>query len=144
MHLSVLIPRKLSAEEMRGVDRFLQEAGFEKVEEGSYRVSGPFPLSARFEVDPGEDPFWVACSLDSLFFLPREEILMTSEGEGRSHERMYRLAAGLAKEVLGFIYDHQIHGVYGPGGKVLEDYGTEGNIREYGAVLQKHLKKEEG
>jgi len=144
MRLSILVPRKLSTEEKRGVDRFLHKSGFEKVEEGSYRVSAPFHLSACFEVNPGEDPFWVNCPLDSLFFLPQEEILMTSEGEGRSHERMYRLTADLANEIRGFIYDHQIHGVYGPGGTALESYGTEDNIREYGAVLQKRLKKEEG
>jgi len=143
MHLSILLPKKFSAKERKDAERFLCEAGFKKIKGGFYRAaSDDVSLTARFEGDPGKDPFWVHCPLESLFFLPREEILMTSEGDGRSHERMYGMAADLAKRVRGFIYDHQLDGVYGPDGTVLEDYEMEGTNRAYGAVLHKGLEKE--
>ena len=143
MYLSILFPRKLTAEEKEDMELLLREKGFERSGQGAWCSSGPFFLSLFLEENPREDPFWVSLTLDDLYFLPLDEILLTSGGDTRSDEEMYRLAADLSDRLRGVIYDHQAGRVYGPGGRVPEEHGPTGGAVEYGALLRKGPKKED-
>jgi len=144
MYLSILFPRKLTAEEKEDMELLLRENCFERSGQGAWCSSGPFFLSLFLEENPREDPFWVSLTLDDLFFLPLDEILLASGEDTGSREGMYRLAAELSYGLRGVIYDHQAGRVYGPGGRVAEEHGMAGGAVEYGALLKKDPKKEEG
>jgi len=143
MYLSVLFPRKLTADEKEKMMLLLRENGFERSGQGAWRSCGSLSLSLCLEENPREDPFWVSLTLDDLYFLPLDEILLTSGGDTRSDEEMYRLAADLSDRLRGVIYDHQAGRVYGPGGRVPEEHGPAGGAVEYGALLRKDSKKED-
>ncbi len=143
MYLSVLFPRELTAEEKKDMELLLRENGFEKGGQGGWRSSGPLFLSLFLEENPREDPFWVSLTLDDLYFLPLDEILLASGGDTPSREGMYRLAADLSDRLGGVIYDHQAGRVYGPGGRLPEERGPAWGAVEYGALLGKGPKKED-
>jgi hypothetical protein len=82
MHLSVLVPRSFSQGEKEELERFLLDVGFERGAGGWYRVrAAPGSLKLRCEADPATDPFWISCPLESLYFLPQEEIFLDSGEE---------------------------------------------------------------
>lgn len=125
MHLSVLVPRSFSQEEKEELERFLLDAGFERECGGWYRDrAAPCSLKLRFEADPATDPFWISCPLESLYFLPREEILLDSGEEPSVRERARGLARMLAQRVRGLIYDHRQNGMFGPDGAPLDGWGA--------------------
>lgn len=125
MRLSVLVPRKFSPQEKEELERVLVNAGFRKEADGSFRDPfAPDPVSLRFEEDPVSDPFWVSCPLESLCFLPLEEIFICAGEEPSVRGRVCGLAKSLAKRARGIVYDHRRNEVYGPDGIPLGDYGT--------------------
>jgi hypothetical protein len=126
MALSVLVPRRFSHEEKEELERFLRDAGFERGADGWYREpERRGSLRLRFEEDPVSDPFWISCPLESLYFLPLEEIFLASAEEPSDRERACGLAKGLAKRTRGIIYDHRGSGVYGADGNPFDGWGAE-------------------
>ncbi|HEU19805.1 MAG TPA: hypothetical protein ENO00_10620 [Deltaproteobacteria bacterium] len=136
MHISVLMPQKISSELIGFVNAHLDECGFGR--EGDYYVIGSAEhfLTITIDKEPEKDLFWTYRTNGVIWFIPMSQIILDSKKTEKSHMLSYETALNLARMTQGVIYDHVAGVAYNAEGEPFERFGMGEQSAECGTGVK--------